>query len=126
MATIPFMDYCRIERVDIDGGRARFRVEATHPLTNSRGGAHGGLIVTLLDITMGHAVVAATDGAISFATLDLNVGFLRPGQGRLVATGSVLRTGRTVAFTEGEVRNEDDELIARASGLFRPIFGEQA
>ena len=122
MPAIPFLDYCRIERIETPGEKPRFEVDAVAPLTNSRDAAHGGLLMTLLDVTMGQAVLAETEGATSFATMEMNVSFLRPGHGRIAATATVLRTGRSVAFAESEVRDQAGVLVAKASGLFKPIF----
>lgn len=122
MIEIPFMKHCRIERIGAPEKMARFSVEALPPLTNTRGYAHGGLLMTLLDLALGHAAQSAVEGATSFATIDMQTAFLQPGAGRITAEGRVLRAGRSIAFCEGEVRDESGSMLARGSGVFKPIF----
>jgi uncharacterized protein (TIGR00369 family) len=119
---IPFMRHCRIERVDAPTGTVQFVVDAAPPLTNTRGYAHGGLLMTMLDLALGHAALAAVEGASSFATIDMQTAFLQPGAGQIVAEGRVLRGGRSIVFCEGDIRDAHGDMLARASGVFKPLF----
>lgn len=119
---VPFMNHCRIEGEDAAPGTARVRVTVADPLTNTRGQAHGGLLMTMLDLALGRAAQSAVPGAISFATIDMHVSFIAPGSGILVGEGRVVRAGRSLVFTEGDVRDESGALVARASAIFRPIL----
>ncbi len=121
MTPIPFMSHCRIEELEAPEATARLAVDAVDPLTNRRGEAHGGLLMTMLDIALGKACQKVSEGATSFVTIDLNVAFLAPGAGRIVAEGRVLRAGRSIVFCEGEARDGTGVLLARASGVFRPF-----
>jgi len=121
MIPIPFMSHCRIEELEAPEATARLAVDAVDPLTNRRGEAHGGLLMTMLDIALGKACQKVSEGATSFVTIDLNVAFLAPGAGRIVAEGRVLRAGRSIVFCEGEARDCAGVLLARASGVFRPF-----
>ncbi|HEX7128049.1 MAG TPA: PaaI family thioesterase [Thermodesulfobacteriota bacterium] len=85
---------------------------------NSRGDVHGGLVASLLDITLSQAVRSAHAGS-SVATISLTVNYLSPAKGELVCRGEVSRRGRTVAFAEGEVRDERGTPVCRASGTYR-------
>ncbi|MFN8924766.1 MAG: PaaI family thioesterase, partial [Rhodospirillales bacterium] len=69
----------------------------------------------------GKACQKVSEGATSFVTIDLNVAFLASGSGRIVAEGRVLRAGRSIVFCEGEARDAEGVLLARASGVFRPF-----
>jgi uncharacterized protein (TIGR00369 family) len=124
MLTIPFLDHCRIEWVEVTPQHAVYVVNAVAPLTNSRDAAHGGLLMTLLDVTLGQAVLGATEGATSFATIQMNTNFIKPGHGQLRAEARVLRAGRNLAFVEGEVRDSEGGLVATASGIFKPAYAQ--
>ena len=124
MKVIPFMQHCQIKRAEGPAGTARFLVDAAEPLTNTRGYAHGGLLMTMLDLALGHAAQAAVEGAISFATIEMQTAFLQPGVGRIVAEGRVLRAGRSIVFCEGDVRDAEGDMLARGSGVFKPIFSK--
>lgn len=118
-ADIPFVDHCGIEEVDrVDGvTRLRLRLEPHH--RNNLGIAHGGIICTLLDVALGTA--ARTQVGRPVITLDMQVAFLSPGHGTLLAEGRVVRAGRSVVFGEAEIRNEAGEIVARATGLMKPV-----
>ena len=121
-ARIPFMDHCGITVVEALPGRARVQADVVPHLGNSRGSAHGGLLMTMLDLAMGFATREAAEGASSFVTIDLQVGFIGPGHGCLVAEGRVVRPGRNIVFCEGEVRDAEGALVAKATGVFKPVF----
>ncbi len=117
--TIPFNALCGIEAVRFEDGRAHLRLALGARHANSHGTAHGGLICTLLDVAMSTAARLTAKQAV--VTLDMQARFLRPGRGTLHAQGWVVRGGRSIAFCEGEVRDEAGALVASASGLFKPV-----
>jgi uncharacterized protein (TIGR00369 family) len=90
-------------------------------LTNPMGQIQGGIVCALLDEAMSVSVVVAS-GLTCFApTLEMKTSFLRPAlPGRLLAIGSVVKWGRTIAFTEGALYDPQGELLARASGTVMP------
>ena len=122
MRVIPFMEHCGIHHADSPPGVIRLTATTTPALTNTRGHAHGGLLMTMLDIALGCAARDAVAEAVSFMTVDLHVVFLAAGEGDLVAEGRVLRAGRSLVFCEGEVRDSAAVMLARASGVFKPLF----
>lgn len=93
---------------------------------------HGGVISALMDITGGVAVSLSVLKQINglplqeqarklnrVSTIDLRVDYLRPGKGKVfTATSSILRTGKKVAVTRMELRNEEQLLIAVGTGTF--------
>lgn len=122
MTDIPFMNHCSIVRLDAPAGTARFSVAVAPYLTNSHGQAHGGLLMTMLDLALGHAVVSAVEGSVSFTTINLQTAFLAPATGVIVAEGRVLRSGRSIVFCEGDIRGAQRCLLASASGIFKLVF----
>jgi acyl-coenzyme A thioesterase PaaI-like protein len=50
--------------------------------------------------------------------VELSVTFIQPGTGRLVAEGRCLRSGKSLSFSEGEVRDGQGNLVAKALGTF--------
>lgn len=122
LVEIPFMKHCGIQRAEAPEGMVRFSVDAAPPLTNTRGYAHGGVMMTMLDLALGHAAQNAVAGAASFATIEMQTAFLQPGGGRITAEGRVLRAGRSIVFCEGDVRDAEGRMLARASGVFKPVF----
>lgn len=87
---------------------------------NLGGWIHGGVLAGLLDFALGGAVVATLGPAEWTATQSLTTDFLRPGKPgeRLIATARVDRRGKLAAFPSGEVRNDEGEVLARATGVW--------
>lgn len=115
----PFIEHCGIVAVEREPGLARARVELTPPLLNAAGNGHGGLLMTLFDVTLAAAARSTRSAATSVATVDLNVSFLEPANGVLDCEGRVLRAGSSLVFCEGEIRDAAGELVAKAMGTFK-------
>ncbi|MGA0595721.1 PaaI family thioesterase [Enterovirga sp. CN4-39] len=119
-AEIPFADHCEIEEIGFADGRTRLRMRLGPQHMNNVGIVHGGAICTLLDVSMGTA--GRTHAGRPVMTLDMQVAFLAPGRsGVLFGEGSVLRAGRSILFCEAQVRDEAGELLAKSSGVFKPV-----
>jgi len=119
-ADIPFADHCAIEEIGLFEGRTRLRMTLGPQHMNNVGIVHGGALCTLLDVAMGTA--GRTSAGYPVMTLDMQVAFLAPGRaGTLVAEGRVVRGGRSILFCEAEIRDEAGELVAKSSGIFKPV-----
>lgn len=118
--SIPFADHLGLELESHGDGYARLGVELQPALLNSWQVAHGGVVMTLLDVTLSMAGRSTDPTLIGAATVDLNVSFIAPGRGhRLIAEGRVLRAARALVFCEGEARDAAGSLVAKAMGTFR-------
>jgi uncharacterized protein (TIGR00369 family) len=85
---------------------------------NARSWAHGGLLSTVSDVALGHAIAAGSGAAIP-TTVGIAIDYLRPVPigSWLEVHASVLRVGRRLAFSSAELK-ADSELVARANGTF--------
>ena len=117
--TIPFLDLLGARPGHREKGRAVVSLEMRDELTNSWHFAHGGVVMTLLDVAMGSAVRSTVMAGFGVVTANLNVSFLHSGAGSLTAEGRVLRGGKTLVFCEGEVRDAAGHLVAKGVGTFR-------
>ncbi len=89
---------------------------------NANGIVHGGVMMTLLDMAMATAVTRTLSPEERTASVNIQTTFLKAASpGRLVATGRLLRRGRTVAFPEGEIVDGDGHVLARGSGVWAII-----
>lgn len=95
------------------------RMEVTEALKNRFGMLHGGITATFIDTAMGATVfqlTGSTDGAV---TLDLKVNFISPAfAGWLKAKTEVVKKGRTIIVMHTRVYDENDDVIATATGTF--------
>lgn len=118
---IPFLDYCSIQRPEPADGRCTAWVAPRPELMNSMRMAHGGLLMTLMDAAMGGAARSLQPEGVTVITIDMQVSFIGPARGRIEARGRVVRATRSLIFTDCEVFDEGMQLVARATGLFRPV-----
>ena len=126
---VPFATLLGIELIEKGDGRALLAVDLRADLMNSFGVAHGGVVMTLLDIAMAmaaHSLDPEAEGAI---TVEMKSNFIGAGTGRLTAEGHCLHLGKSVAFCEARVRDADGKLVASGSGTFmlrHPYRGKRA
>lgn len=116
---IPFLELIGARPELREEGRTVVSLDVRPELTNSWEAAHGAVVMALLDTSMGMAARSANRHAPGVMTVDISVSFLSGGSGKLTAEGRVLRSGRSLVFCEGEVRDESGELVAKALGTFK-------
>ncbi|MFB5660699.1 PaaI family thioesterase [Alteribacillus sp. HJP-4] len=83
---------------------------------------HGGATATLLDIAMGSLANSLAPNGKASVTLEMKINYMKPGKGRRLRcrTSLLAQTTKTVV-TEGRVFNDENELIAHATGTFYVI-----
>ncbi len=97
----------------------RIEFEIHDFMFNPQGTLHGGLIATVMDISMGH-LLKHRNGR-GGATLEMKVQYLRPLRaGTARCEGRMLREGRSVAFLESRLYDGEDRLAAMASSTWKP------
>jgi uncharacterized protein (TIGR00369 family) len=120
---IPFVEELGLELWAFGDGQAELRVDLAEAHLNSWEVAHGGVLMTMLDVAMAHAARSVNARSADFgpgvATIEMKTSFMRPAQGQLRATGRLLHRTATMAFTEGSVFDEHNQLCATASGTFK-------
>lgn len=99
----------------LERGRCIVEFEAGPQHANPMGGLHGGILCDVADAAMGMSYASTLADGESFTTVELKMNFLRPFKtGKLIAEGYVVNGGRSLGWTECEVRDEDGRLIAKA------------
>jgi uncharacterized protein (TIGR00369 family) len=93
---------------------------------------HGGVISSVLDMAGGIAVMSSginkhpdytTEQLIDVigkcTTVDLHVSFLSPGKGdSFKAKAWIVKSGHQISFTQMELRNQEETLVATAMGTY--------
>ena len=81
----------------------------------------GGYLCAMLDECMSVACMVASGMTAVAPTLEMKTSFLRPGApGKIKGIGRVLKWGRQVAFTEGELYDPEGRMLAKATGTAIP------
>jgi len=100
---------------DVSFGKAVFEGNPSEQHLNPLGVVHGGYAATLLDSALGCSIHTVIDPGEGYTTVDLSVKFLRalkPGMGKVIATGEVVHKGRKIATADARLEDEDGKLYA--------------
>jgi uncharacterized protein (TIGR00369 family) len=118
-----FTDLVGAEVVSTEEGRAVITIQAEQRHLNPSGTVHGGLISTLIDVSMAEALNTMTEEDEQPFTIQITVNYMKPGKpGTLTSTAQVRKGGERITIVEAEVvQEEDDEVIALATGTYTPV-----
>jgi uncharacterized protein (TIGR00369 family) len=126
---IPFVELLGMELLKFEDGEAEIALTLREELCNSWSVAHGGVTMTLLDVTMAHAARSSGRGGegqsngIGVVTIEMKTSFMRPGLGRLLAKGRRIHSTASLAFCEATIVDPEGAVVAQASGTFKYLKG---
>ena len=124
---IPFVQHLGLTTEALGEGSARLSMPLPRHFTNSFGTAHGGVIMSLLDVALCTAARTLHPDSLGVITIDLSTSFIGGGNGeKLIAEARVLKNGRSLIFVEGEAKNDDGSLVAKSIGTVRVRLKERA
>jgi uncharacterized protein (TIGR00369 family) len=132
--TLPFNRLLGLEVAFLETDGAGFTFPMKNDLVGNsvHGILHGGVISAVLDATGGLTATASamqrmqdasadeiTARIARIGTIDMRIDYLRPGRGiQFHSSGKIMRTGRKVAVTRMELKNQDSVLIAVGTGAY--------
>ena len=100
-------------------GTCMIRFEPADFLFNPQGTLHGGIIATVMDISMGHLLAREAGPG---ATLEMKTQYLKAATaGKLVCTGRFLRRGKAISFLASEMVDDRGELVAYATATWKSL-----
>jgi len=114
----PIAGLMQFDFVEAEPGRAVFTCVPDESAYNPIGAIHGGLICTLLDSVTGCAVHTTLPQGKGYTSVEIKVNYLkavRLNSGLLTATGTVVKSGSRVGFTEGVVTDAAGAVVATAT-----------
>jgi uncharacterized protein (TIGR00369 family) len=116
-----FGQLLEMELTILEQGLVQYRLEIKEKHLATPLAAHGGVVAGLIDGTLGVAAlseVAERQKVVS--TVQLQINFLKPVAlgDILIAEGHVLSAGNRLIYAETKVTNQNDVLVAKASGTF--------
>ena len=114
-----FTDHLGIELLRAEGGESELRLPLAPHHLNSWEVVHGGVTMALLDIAMSTACRSVAPEGTGVVTIEMKTSFMQPGAGEMRAFGCLLHRTTTMAYCEGEVRDTDGKLVAKAMGTFK-------
>ena len=103
----PAMKFIGAQLRSIAPGYCEIVLPVRPELTQQHGFVHGGMVGTIIDTAGGYAGFSLFPSSASVLTVELKINLLAPAAGeRLVAEGFVVKPGRTLSITRGEVHAE--------------------
>jgi len=105
----------------IEAGHIEYYMEVKEDLIATKNAMHGGALSAFMDGVAGIAALSAVvDEGRLVSTIEFKINYLQPVYlgDKLKGIGKVLRKGKRVIFSEGKIYNQNNELIATASGTF--------
>lgn len=84
---------------------------------NNAGTLHGGATAAMVDVCMG---MACFTKGVTVVTGNINVSYLAAGKvgDKIIASGQVIRAGKTAFFAEASLEDEKGKIIAKGTGTF--------
>jgi len=114
----PMARLMRFDLVDVEPGKVVFTCEPDASMFNPSGAIHGGLVCTVLDSVAGLALHSTLPAGKGYTSIEIKVNYLKPVRldaGPLSATGTVVKSGARVGFTEGVVTDALGKVVATAT-----------
>ncbi|HZQ11206.1 MAG TPA: PaaI family thioesterase [Pseudolabrys sp.] len=114
----PISEVLGFHLVEVEEGRAVFAGQPSFDHYNPIGTVHGGFAATLLDSALGCAIFSTLAKGEAWTTLELKLNFVRPmskDTGPVRAEGRIVHRGRSVATSQGELKDREGKLYAHAS-----------
>jgi len=109
---------------DAERGWVRIAFHAKTDFCNASSAIQGGMLVAMLDDTMGPAILIMTRAESYPTTIDMTVNFLAPARpGPLFGEATVLQLGKTIGFVEARLTDGQGRTVATgtSSVLLRPM-----
>lgn len=103
-----FMRTLGAELISWEEGFARIACDIAEHHLQQHGYAHAGVLASIADSACGYAALSTMPDDAEVMSVEFKITLMRPCSAeRIVADGRVLKTGRTLVFTEGAVTDAD-------------------
>lgn len=116
---VPFLKLLGVRclRMGLGEGEVGLLLKPEH--MNTWDVAHGGVLLTLMDVAMAIAARASDPYDRSVVTIELKNNFLQAASGSLRVLATTVHNTATMAFCEAKLYNSDGDVCCMASGTFK-------
>ena len=111
----------------VEAGQVAVSCSSRDDLKQHTGVLHAGVLCTIADVACGYAAMTLVpDHCSSIVSVEFKVNLLRPvGGKKVIATGRVIKPGKTLMIAEAEVVDDDTgKLVAKMLGTMMVMKGE--
>jgi uncharacterized protein (TIGR00369 family) len=107
----------------VEPGRCVIELPVRDDLTQQHGYVHGGVVGMIADSAGGYAGFTLMPATASVLTVEYKINMLAPAAGELlIATGEVLKTGRTLSIVRAEVVAVQGDRRTRVAALQQTLM----
>ncbi len=122
-ASYPFAKLLGMKLVLAKDGHVIIEAEPKYEFYNPMNRIHGGWLATIMDSTLGSAVLTKLEAGVGAGTVQLSVNYVRKvsvESGLLRAEAKVLHTGQSMLTATAEIRDAAGKLCVHGTGTFLP------
>lgn len=115
----PFRNLLKVKEVYSSDGVAEVKIDLFPDLFNFSENVHGGVLASLIDISIGSAVRSTLQENQRSSTVELKINYIKPANGSfLLAKSSVSHRGKTLVVGTSEIFNDQNQLVAIGTATF--------
>ena len=116
---VPFLKLLGVRLITAEMGKGEILLALKPEHTNTWDVAHGGVLLTLMDVAMAVAARSGDPGDRSVVTVEMKNNFMQAANGILRVKADTVRRTATMAFCEAKLYNDQGEICCMATGTFQ-------
>jgi uncharacterized protein (TIGR00369 family) len=116
---VPFLKLLGVRCISAEMGKGEILLALKPEHTNTWDVAHGGVLLTLMDVAMAVAARSGDPGDRSVVTIEMKNNFMQAANGILRVKADTVRRTATMAFCEAKLYNDQGEVCCMATGTFQ-------
>ncbi|MBX7073559.1 MAG: PaaI family thioesterase [Pirellulales bacterium] len=129
---LPFFNLIGLKIVDVGDGYSKAEITYRNDLCQPAGILHGGMIATLVDTGIAHALLMTdafrrnSEVGGTMVSVDLRIKYFRPvSEGIITCVSKIPRLGRHIIHGESIVTSADGKEVARGDSIYMMVVPEQ-
>ena len=116
---VPFLKLLGVRCLHMGAGQGKISLSLKPDHNNTWEVAHGGVLLTLMDVAMAIAAKSADPYDRSVVTIELKNNFLRAANGYVIVDALTVHHTATMAFCEAKLLDEKNNICCMATATFK-------
>ena len=116
---VPFLKLLGVRCLSAEMGKGEILLALKPEHTNTWDVAHGGVLLTLMDVAMAVAARSGDPGDRSVVTVEMKNNFMQAANGILRVKADTVGRTATMAFCQAKLYNDQGEICCMATGTFQ-------
>jgi len=116
---VPFLKLLGVRLITAEMGKGEILLALKPEHTNTWDVAHGGVLLTLMDVAMAVAARSGDPSDRSVVTVEMKNNFMQAANGILRVKADTVRRTATMAFCEAKLYNDQGKICCMATGTFQ-------